>query len=177
MKMTDRALKEMEDLVTERIKVWPGAAQLLADIVEIVRVSYEAGKEAAAPAERATDTLPRAKPQDAKNGWTLDPSWMKDVRDTLIDVHEANASFEVIEAIALHVDGLCRSPAEKAGLPADGSPPDWCCKGAAPAALCRCSVEEGEIARLRIDNARLRDENFLLRRRSQPDTSNEEPRG
>lgn len=43
-------------------------------------------------------------------------------------------------------------------LPADGSPPDWCCKGAAPAAVCRCALEEGELSKLRIENTKLQEQ-------------------
>lgn len=47
------------------------------------------------------------------------------------------------------------SQPERVELPADGSPPAWCCKGAAPAAACRCAIEEGELVRLRAQVERL----------------------
>lgn len=40
--------KELEELATEHISQWPGAGQLLADLVEIIRISVEAGKSDAA---------------------------------------------------------------------------------------------------------------------------------
>jgi hypothetical protein len=49
----------------------------------------------------------------------------------------------------------CRTQPETGELPADGSPPAWCCKGAAPAAACRCAIEEGELVRLRAQVERL----------------------